>query len=288
VIFGGFNSQIFTNESGEILTDEPFFNEKLIRSVKLKALFGIVSSKKELGAIQSTGKKQVYMFNEKGNLVIQYNSKRVKKRVDTSFIFYEYNPENNLTLKRYSDSYGFYSYSYKYNNKGLVNEQVYSREKNISKSKLNFKLGQQYVIFKEGYTYNISDTVIGKTILNSNGRPYQENIIYFDQLGYKKRTTTRLLINNKIQKELFSYNEKGFLKAVEYYKGISEKPYKTLKYDYDEWGNVTFIDEYKNEERIIHKEILYDPSTLLLKTILSQDLITNLITIIKFKPEFYN
>ena len=48
------------------------------------------------------------------------------------------------------------------------------------------------------------------------------------------------------------------------------------------------MDEYKNDERIIHKELLYEPSTLILKTILSQDLVSNLITITKFKANFYN
>jgi len=48
------------------------------------------------------------------------------------------------------------------------------------------------------------------------------------------------------------------------------------------------MDEYKNNERIIHKELLYEPSTLILKTILSQDLVSNLITITKFKAKFYN
>ncbi len=63
---------------------------------------------------------------------------------------------------------------------------------------------------------------------------------------------------------------------------------KEIKFDYDEWGNVTFMDEYKNNERIINKEHLYEPSTLILKTILSQDLVSNLITITKFKAKFYN
>ena len=48
------------------------------------------------------------------------------------------------------------------------------------------------------------------------------------------------------------------------------------------------MDEYKDNERVVHKELLYNPSTLILKTILSQDLVSNLITITKFKPEFYN
>ena len=52
--------------------------------------------------------------------------------------------------------------------------------------------------------------------------------------------------------------------------------------------NSNLIDEYKDEIRVNHIELLYNPSTFILKTILSQDLVTNLITITKFKPKFYN
>ena len=52
-------------------------------------------------------------------------------------------------------------------------------------------------------------------------------------------------------------------------------------------GNLTYIDEYKNKKHITHKEILYDPSTMLLKTLIIQDVEINFIKIIKFKPEFF-
>ena len=107
-------------------------------------------------------------------------------------------------------------------------------------------------------------------------------------LGYLTKSTTKLLISNKTKYELYHYNDRGFLKSIQYFKEAIKLPIKEIKYDYDEWGNVTFMDEYKNNERIIHKELLYEPSTLILKTILSQDLVSNLITITKFKSKFFN
>ena len=95
-------------------------------------------------------------------------------------------------------------------------------------------------------------------------------------------------ISNSTRYEKYTYNDRGFLKSIQYFNNESETSIKELRYDYDEWGNVTFMDEYKDNVRVIHKELLYDPSTLILKTILSQDLVSNLITIIKYKPEFYN
>lgn len=281
-------AQMINNESGQIFTETPFFNEKYIRSVKLKSITGTISSKKELGAIKSSGKKEAYIFNEKGNLTIHYLSSKTKNKPDTTFTFYEYNLKNENTIFRVSDSYGFYSYSKKYNDLGKLINKTYSREKNASKSKMNFKLEEKYVIFQESYLYENKDSIIEVTTLNSNGRPYQRQIYYYDSFNYLFKIHTRLLISNSTKYEKYTYNDKGFLKSIQYFNNENETPIKELRYDYDEWGNVTFMDEYKDNVRVIHKELLYDPSTLILKTILSQDLVSNLITIVKYKPEFYN
>jgi len=276
--------QMINNEKANILTEEPFFNSSFVKSASLKSIVGTISTKKELGVIKSSGRKISYMFNKNGQLTCRYTT---NYRKDSNFIFYEYNSDN-LMVKRHSDSYGFYSYSYEYNDNGYKKNQVYSREKNASKGKINFTLKEKLVVFKEFYKYSVSDTVVVKTCLNSNGRPYQEVIFYYDKLGYLKESTSRLLINNEFQKEVYNYNERGLLKSVDFFKENIESPYKGVKYNYDELGNVTFIDEYKNQERVVHKELLYNPSNFILKTILSQDLVTNLITITKFKPKFYN
>ena len=281
-------AQMINNESGQIFTETPFFNEKYIRSVKLKSITGTISSKKELGAIKSSGKKEAYIFNEKGNLTIHYLSSKTKNKPDTTFTFYEYNLKNENTIFRVSDSYGFYSYSKKYNDLGKLINKTYSREKNASKSKMNFKLEEKYVIFQESYLYENKDSIIEVTTLNSNGRAYQRQIYYYDSFNYLSKIHTRLLISNSTKHENYTYNDRGFLKSIQYFNNENETPIKELRYDYDEWGNVTFMDEYKDNVRVIHKELLYDPSTLILKTILSQDLVSNLITIIKYKPEFYN
>ena len=277
--------QMMENEKGTIFSDHPFFNEKFIRSVKLKSLTGTISSKKELGTIKQTGKKQAYFFNENGSFA---GSFQVSQKNDTSFIYYEYDNNKNMIVKRFSDSYGFYSYTYTYDRQNDMVKKVYAREKNANKSKINFKLGEQYVVFQEGYKVEVTDSILTKLILNSNGRPYQRQQQFFNSLGYLVRVENKLLINNQVSKEVYEYNERGLLKSIQYYDHKDTIPTKGFLYNYDEWGNVSFIDEYRKNVRTKHKEILYDQSNFILKTILSQDLKTNLITITKFKPEFYN
>ena len=282
------SAQMINNGMANLFTETPFFNEKYIRSVNLKSIIGTISSKKELSDIKKSGKKEAYIFNKKGNLIIHYLSNNTKSKTDTVFTFYEYNKENKNSVMRVSDSYGFYSYTKNYDSTSRLVNQVYSREKNASKSKMNFKLEERYIIFEESYQYSFKDSVQIVTTLNSNGRPYKIEKKFYDMLGYLTKSTTKLLISNKTKYELYHYNDRGFLKSIQYFKEAIKLPIKEIKYDYDEWGNVTFMDEYKNNERIIHKELLYEPSTLILKTILSQDLVSNLITITKFKSKFFN
>ena len=282
------SAQMINNGMANLFTETPFFNEKYVRSVNLKSITGTISTKKELGAIKSSEKKEAYIFNKKGNLIIHYLANNTKSKKDTVFTFYEYNKENKNVVMRVSDSYGFYSYTKNYDSSSRLLNQVYSREKNASKSKMNFKLEEKYVIFEESYQYSSKDSVHIVTTLNSNGRPYKVEKKFYNHLGYLTKSTTKLLISNKTKYELYHYNDRGFLKSKQYFKEAIKLPIKEIKYDYDEWGNVTFMDEYKNNERIIHKELLYEPSTLILKTILSQDLVSNLITITKFKVKFYN
>ncbi|MDA8556810.1 hypothetical protein N9K77_01530 [bacterium] len=58
----------------------------------------------------------------------------------------------------------------KYNDLGKLINKTYSREKNASKSKMNFKLEEKYVIFQESYLYENKDSIIEVTTLNSNGK----------------------------------------------------------------------------------------------------------------------
>ena len=282
-----FTAQMLNNEKGNLFSETPFFNEKYIRSINLKSITGTISSKKELGSIKASGNKESYIFNKKGHLLTHYLTTKVKNKYDTIFTFYEYKNGNN-TVVRVSDSYGFYSYSRDFDSLNRIVSQAFSREKNASKSKVHFKLEEKYIIFEETYKYHLNDSIHVVTVFNSNGRPYQIQKKFYNQLGYLEKTQTRLLISNKNNTESYQYNEKGFLKSIKYFKEQNATPFKEIKYDYDEWGNVTFMDEYKDNERVVHKELLYNPSNLVLKTILSQDLISNLITITKFESEFYN
>ena len=279
-------SQVIDNSKSFVFDDDPFFNTIFIKNNKVKSIHGVVSTKKELSTIKKTNLVVHFDFNEKGELVKQYSSIKRHKKTDTTFTMYTYSKSGNIITKRTNDAHGFYSYNYEYDQDGQLIKKTYCRDENASGDRYNFKLGKQYTIINESYSYSKQKNKILKNIFNNNGRVYEKHESLYDSLGYLKQISKRLMIINKRSSIVYEYNERGFLKTVSTYKNNAETPITKFKYQYDEHGNLTYVDEYKESVHVIHKELLYEPSSFLLKTLITQDITTNFIKIIKFKTFF--
>ncbi len=282
-----FVGQLIDNSKCNAFSDDPFFNTKIVQVNNLKSLHGIISTKKELSAIKNTGKALHYDFNKKGELKKQYSTFYRQKKKDTTYIFYEYKSNGLIKTKRTNDINGFYSYNYSYNEDQQIIKKTYCRDENTVKSRTNFVLKKQYVIINEEYNYKKNGSTIIKNILNNNKLPYQRVEYNYDPLGYLILETKKLLINNKKSTITFTYNEHGLLDSKKIVKDINKNAFKKTNYKYDVLGNLIEINEYRNNQHITHKEILYDEKTFLLKALISQDVETNFIKIIKFKPSFF-
>jgi YD repeat-containing protein len=97
------------------------------------------------------------------------------------------------------------------------------------------------------------------------------------------------VINKKNKKSSLYYTEQGYMKEKIHWKNLKNlKDFEKWEYQYDELGNLTYIDYYKGEIHTTHQEVLYDKSTFMLKALLVQDVPSNFITIIKFNTEYYD
>jgi len=67
-------TQLIDNSRAFVFNDDPFFNTLFIKNNKIKSIHGIISTKKELSAIKKTNLVFHFDFNEKGELIKQYNS----------------------------------------------------------------------------------------------------------------------------------------------------------------------------------------------------------------------
>ena len=283
-----FSAQMLDNRNCAVFSGEPFFYPEFIRNNKIKSITGSVSTKADLRVIQSKGLITKFFFDGSGNLIKQFDSFYRGKKKDSSIITYHYDEKNNITTKRMSDSYGFFSYNYSYNQIGDVMRKTYCRDENATNNKNDFKLKKQYTIVNETYSYIRNDSSKQKNVHNNHGGIYQKENYIYDENKLLVKTEKKLIVNHKKGQTTYKYNDLMKVSEMTIQKDMSKDIYSRFIYEYDQLGNLETIDEYRNEELKTHKEVIYDKSTLLMKALLAQNVPSNFITITKFSYAFFD
>lgn len=283
----GSNAQIL-GINKPLFSDLPFFNTEFIKANNIKSIKGSISSKKVRDIIRSKGLDYYYEFHEDGKLKKQLASHFSKGLKDTSITSYEY-LNNKISVKRKSDSYGYFSYHYKYDDLGNIITQTYCRDENKYKSKSNFELKKQYTIITDSFSYQkFSDRQSKKSFYNSYKIKFKEQIDFYDELGYLVEEYTKFIIGNNKKKLTYEYNERGRLFKKHIYTNIAENKKTTEVYAYDEIGNVLDIKFYQDGKHTSTKQFLYDKKTMLLTAMITQDIDTEFLRIIKYRYTFYD
>ncbi len=284
-IFG--KAQLLDNRKCNVFSDDNFFYSNFIKKNHIKKITGVISTKKNLQVIEQRNLVNTYLFDKQGRLEKQYRSFNYSNKKDTTFFKYIYNSDNKIVTKRTNDSYGFFSDNFDYNTEGLVTRKSYCRDENIGKDKNNFKLGKQHVIVEETFSHQKTDSTESTITYNTHGKKYQVFTTFFNEEGFITKEEKKLTINKKKSIITYSYNDKGLVSEKTVYPNYNKKENKQQKFEYDEFGNLTYADEYINGKHITHKEIIYNKSTFLIKALLIQDIETNYIKIIKYKYEYW-
>mgnify|MGYP006108940457 FL=1 len=283
-----FTGQLLDNRKCEVFSGEPFFYTEFIRNNNIKSIKGAVSTKADLQVIKSKGLATMFLFDRSGKLIKQFDSFYRGKKKDSSIITYSYDKNKNITTKRMSDSYGFYSYNYSYNEKGDVVRKTYCRDENATNNKNNFKLEKQYIIVNETYSYARSDSSIQKNVFNNHGSVYQKEYYTYDENSLLVQMVKKLIVSHKKAETTYKYNDLMKISEMKIQKDMSKDAFSRFVYEYDELGNLEVIDEYRNDELKTHKEVIYNKSTLLMKALIVQDVNSNFITITKFSYAFFD
>ena len=281
-------AQLLDNSSCKVFSDEPFFSQEFIKNNGIKKITGEISTKKNLQVIEQRNLITNYEFDKQGRLIKQYRSfDGNSNRKDTTFIHYYYTPKNQIKTQRTSDSYGFFSDNFEYDDKGNIITKTYCRDENIGKNKKEFKLGKQHVIVKETYAHESTDSTHSKITFNNYGKKYLVVTKHYNKDGYLTKEVKKLTINKKKSIIKYEYDDKGNISKRTVYPNFNKPENTATVYQYDELGNLEYIDEYTNGKKITHKEIIYNKSTLLMKAMIIQDIETNYIKIIKYSYEYW-
>lgn len=287
LVSGSFSAQLIENMNCHAFTEEPFFSEQFIKQNGIKSITGEIKTKGNLQVIKDPKLVSRYEFSSDGRLKLQYNSFNGVDAKDTTFINYIYDSKGNIITKRTNDAYGFFSYNYEYDEKGREIAKTYCREENVGKDRYHFQPGKQFTIVKETYSYLDKDTMVIRSVYNNHDRIYQTDKYFYNEHHLLARIETQYVINKKKSITEFSYTDLGKMGEKVYYRDFKKKDeFEKWTYQYDELGNLTYIDYYKGNEHVTHQEVLYDQATYLLKALLIQDVASNFIKIIKYSTDY--
>lgn len=279
------NSQILDNKRGLAFTDEPFFNETFIKKNKIKSLKGEYTFKKVGDIMRKTEFKSVYQFDSLGQLISTFETRNEDGIKDTINNIYEYSSKNELMVHRKKDSGGYGSIHYERDSLG----RIISEETHRDIFNKEGKLERSLVLNKEFMKYDVSSPLQQKkTIYNSYELPYMEEISYFNADGYLVEKVENLKMTSGKIKYLYEYNEKGYLSAIRSAANINGIFAEEWFFKYDNFGNLIEKHIYKKGVFTTDIQIIYNIDTKLLSSVLTREVQTNFIMILRFQGyEFY-
>ncbi|MDF2447631.1 MAG: hypothetical protein K0R26_135 [Bacteroidota bacterium] len=264
------------------------FNTEYIKTQKIKSITFDIIDKKDLQVAEDKGLLNYYEFNKEGLITRFYYTSIIKtiqkefhtgpkyhKRklvsnghsyikneyvYDTVSTNYFYTPENKLKLKRYNDGTYYESFYYDYTPDGKVAKEKRYKETNISENKHEFRLGGQYLISAETYSYqSTGKNQFKKISMNDEGRPYKESIYTLNDAKKIISINEQYTVAWITQNSSFNYNTKGQLIKASYKSNANGEEEQLRTYEYDSKDCLLTEKHFKNG--VLLKEISYVTDT---------------------------
>jgi hypothetical protein len=272
------NAQMLDNIEGKTFGDVPFFNEDFVQRNKIKSIKGYYSTKATLDIIRKSKDVYFYQFNDRGQLIQDYRT----QYGDTLISMYAYNEDGQLNVLRKSDNDGFHSYHYAYDERGRILEQEYRRDFNKIGDLAKFELDKSFSISIEKFEYIEMEGLDYKKIYyNTASRVYQEEFFYYDDNGYLMLQEARMKMGASYANTSYVYDELGRVKEKIIEKRVTSVFTTRWVYEYDAHSNVLAQHYYKREVYLSESQIVYSADNLLIEAIITRDVETNLVTILK-------
>lgn len=225
----------------------------------------------------------VYEFDRNGHLVQSYET----RKSDTLVLFYGYDSRGNLEFVRRKDQGGFWSTHYVYDSLNRKVKEEYRRDIDTGGTLLGPLFGRSTVLNFETMTYQASKGQQKRIVHNNYGFPYMEEVSNFNPDGYVIDKEERLKMTSQTITTLYGYTEKGWISKITTMSSSNPKTNQEIMFKYDQQGNLTEKHIYKNGVFTTDLQVIYNPQTGLISSILSRDVGTNFISILRFDEYRY-
>ncbi|MFK7786432.1 MAG: hypothetical protein AB8B56_15030 [Crocinitomicaceae bacterium] len=283
LVFGSAHAQVLDNRMGEAFTDKPFFDEDFVKRNRLKQLNGTYTYKNQGGPMRETKFKHVFEFDRDGRLILTYETRTDDGTKDTSWNIYEYDEYGFLNLHRKTDEDGFTAVRYTNDSVGRVIKEEYLREIDS-----NGRTVRTLAFNEERFVYAEFDNQTKCTHYNNYDLPYLDEVYNYNDLGYLVSREERIKMTSSVYTYTHEYNDKGKLAAIKKTSNRKSGILEEMTFKYDELGNLIEKRIYRDGEFTTDIQIIYNSKTKLLSAVLTKQVSTGFMTIIRFRDyEFY-
>lgn len=275
-------AQLFTNEEGEVYTDEPFFNAEFIRKNDLKQIKGRYSIKKSGEVMKELEAYEVFTFDSLGRLIERYETYPFDGSRDTMFWKYVYNDRGRLIYRSYGSNRRWQYWTYLYDEKGrVVSYDVFRQVKEFGEVRA-------YKQKTQTYTYEKREADSLKIINNSFDLPFQEERLVYDDAGRLIVRDKRFITNNHGWIDSLHFDKYGRLLQITHQSTREEMPKDKHVYVYDENGNPLSKDVYRYRRHAEEYQFIYNSKTGYCSAVLSRDPATENIVVLRFQQYVSN
>jgi YD repeat-containing protein len=263
------------------------FNEAFIQRNGVLSIEGQGNIKREGEPIRQKNEGSEYRFAPTGRLINSNTSySRNNSAPDTSHVTYVYDAQGRLLEQQRNDRSGRFAERDSLDSDGRCVRRTHVRIQEPVTGGYALMRTTETVISDERFTHEaINDTAVRTTWHNEHGLPYREQVFQKDRWGYLRAIEDRNIITGRRGLITFRYDEKGRLAERIERSDISAPPMLKHVWRYDNTGNVTLCDAWRDDRQIRHSEYLYEEGTLLLKAIIAKDMETGLIHITRYTTQ---
>ncbi|MCH2215441.1 MAG: hypothetical protein MK086_09750 [Flavobacteriales bacterium] len=249
--------QLLSQPQGRDFQPSAKFNANFIKANKIEKLTITEELKPDGERIKKTGRKLIYRFNLNGQVS---SIQEITKSRDTLLTIYEY-LDARLNCEIKNDAAGLFSYCYAYEDEKPV-EVKYARLRKRTNP------ADRTEISTETFTHKSYESQLHSTQHNASGRPYKKEIRYFDENGYYLKYSSDFVMTSRHEEEKYTYNPHGHLSKKEV-----NRPYEeyTQHYEYDDVGNLTAEEMFKEGRKVERLEYVYREEDMLLQAELTRD-----------------
>lgn len=275
---------MINNISGNAFTETPFFDQELIFKNKIKSIEGNVSKKKDGDIIRPTGDVFRYKFDSLGRLESIFETRTVAGKKDSTLNFYFYDSLSRLIVHRKTEFSGISAYHYSLDTSGRIVKTVQTRDV-LDK---NGFIKQSYLINQEFITFQKNINGWKSVVSNNYNLPFKEEWDSINSDGYLLEHLEYYKMTDLLKRKKFFYNSRGLLAKISILENNDSIPTEEFIFQYDTFGNL--IEKNTNRKTILVKDlqIIYDPKTQLLGSIIQREVASNTMYIIRFQNyKFY-